>query len=501
VGGRERLGIVGDHTLGRVATATLTAALLGTLTGPALAAAVSADVVRDDGARSTNATGLTGSVVIDDGAAYMGDPWAWKGSAYEYPSVKLTITVDDPGLDLLPQAWAVSRDGSTWEEHELLSYGTFDHVYELIRTNVDEGVKKVWVRFQDSLGNWSAPVTDTITLRYDYAGHVIVGDGSGFVDSFIVPVRFGIDVEPPEGIASVWLSSNYLGCSPQPYDADCGAKKFTWSAGMTINWDMRTAAYLGSTLQGPRRVIAWVVSTTGRVARLDQDRFIIDREEPVSGPPRPAFDTGTTMSDTTTAANVSTIIKWTTASSGSPIDETRLQQSTNSGTWTSVSLATATATSATRSLSPSATYRFRSKSGDTAGNWSDWTSGATFRVIPIQQHSDSIRYSGTWHTQVRSDASGGSIRYARGVGAKASRTFTGRGVAVVAPRTPTGGEFDVYIDGSRVKSVYLTSEAYQPRRIVYSKSWASSDTHTIMIVKKYENTEFPIFLDAFLVLK
>ena len=470
-----------------MAAAALAASVLAALIGPTAAAAA--------------ATSITGSVVIDDGAAYFGDPWAWKGSAYEYPSVKLTITVSDGGSAIAPMAWAVSRDGTTWEQHPLDSYGTFDHQYELIRTSVDEGVKKVWVKFQDGLGGWSAPVTDTITLRYDYAGHVVVGDGTGYIDSFIVPVRFVIDVDPPEGIASVWLSSNYLGCSPQPYDAECGAKQFTWTPGMTINWDMRTSAYLGSTQEGPRRVIAWVVSTTGRVARLDQERFTIDREEPVSGPPRPAFDTGSTLSDTTTASHVSTVVKWTSSSTGSPVDETRLQQSTNSGTWTSVALTTPAATSATRSLSPKATYRFRSKSGDTAGNWSDWTAGSTFRVIAIQQYSDSIRYAGTWHTQVRSDASGGSIRYARGLGAKASRTFAGRGVAIVAPRTPTGGQFDVYVDGKRVKTIFLLSETYQPRRVVYSRSWATSGTHTITMVKKYENSDYPIFLDAILVLK
>jgi hypothetical protein len=79
--------------------------------------------------------------------------------------------------------------------------------------------------------------------------------------------------------------------------------------------------------------------------------------------------------------------------------------------------------------------------------------------------------------------------------------FTGRGIAVVAPRSPIGGEMSVYIDGRLIKTVYLYGSTYQARRVVFSKSWASSGTHTIAVVKKYANPDAPISLDAFLVLK
>lgn len=446
-------------------------------------------------------TGPTGSVVIDGGAATFGDPWAWKGSAYTFPSVRLTISVTDAGPAIQPRAWAVSRDGSTWEQRQLTSYGTFEHEYELITMNVDEGVKTVWVKFQDGLGNWSAPVTDTITLRYEQVGRVIVGDGSGYSGSFVVPVRFAIDVPPPEGIASVWLSSDYLGCSPQPYDAECAAKAYPWSEGMTISWDMRTTAYNGSTKEGYRRVIAWFVSNTGRVSQAAQAGFIIDREEPVTGAPRPMIPTNSIVSDTSTSSRVLTTIKWTSGGTGSPIATSQLQQRTNDGSWTAVSLTTRTATSASRSLSQAATYRFRSRTEDLAGNWSTWATGAEFRVRAIQQTSTSIRYGGTWYTKERPDASGGSLRLARAQGARASLTFTGRGIAVVAPRWLGGGEIDVYVDGTRIKTAYLYAQAYQARRVVFSKSWASSGTHTITIVKKYANPDYAIALDAFLVLK
>ena len=454
-------------------------------------------------------TAPTGTVVIDDDAPTMGDPWDWHNNGYTFPSVTLTITVSDAGPNLPPRAWAVSRDGKAWDQRPLDAYGTFEADYELIgSSNVDEGVKKVWVKWQDAAGNWSQPATDTITLRYEQAGRVVVGDGGGYEDSLVVPVRFPVDVVPPEGVASVWVSSDYAGCDVQPYDRECMARRYAWSPDLVINWDLRVVAYGGSTREGYRRVIAWFVSQTGRVSQWTGQGFIIDREEPVAGPPRPVIATnsvvgGTSSSSsaTATSSRVTASIRWSSRGTGSPIAANRLQQSTNRAAWATVVLTKPTATSATRTLSPNSTYRFRARSRDRAGNWSSWSTGATFKVAAIQQDSAAIRYSGRWHTQVRSDALGGSLRYARAPGARATMRFTGRGVAVVAPRFATGGDMNVYVDGRLVKMVYLYGSTYQPRRVVFSTSWATSGTHTIAVVKKYPNPDAPIALDALVVLK
>lgn len=445
-------------------------------------------------------TGPVGTVVIDGDAPTMGDPWGWRGPGYTFPSVRLTMTVVDAGPNLPPRAWAVSRDGTTWEQHPLDAYGTFEHEYELIGMNVDEGTKTVWVRWQDGAGNWSEPATDTITLRYQQVGRVIVGDGGGYMDRFVVPVRVPVDAVPPEGVASVWLASDYWGCDNQPYDRDCMARRYAWTPGMVISWDMRDPSYLGSTREGHRRVVAWFVSKTGRVSRLAQQGFIIDREEPVAGPPRPLIAVNSVVGETS-SSRVTASIRWSSGGTGSPIASNRLQQSTNSGSWTTVTLPVPTATTATRSLSPAASYRFRARSVDRAGNSSSWATGAAFRVAAKQQQSPAVRYGGTWTTKLRADASGGSLAIARAKGARATLTFTGRGIAVVAPRSLTGGEMNVYVDGAFIKSVHLWGTSYQPRRVVFSKSWTSSGTHTVSIVKKWANTDYPISLDAFVVLR
>jgi hypothetical protein len=60
---------------------------------------------------------------------------------------------------------------------------------------------------------------------------------------------------------------------------------------------------------------------------------------------------------------------------------------------------------------------------------------------------------------------------------------------------------DVYVDGKLVNTVYQHANVYQPRRVLYTTAWTSSGTHTISVVKKYWNRDFPIFLDGFVVLK
>ena len=68
--------------------------------------------------------------------------------------------------------------------------------------------------------------------------------------------------------------------------------------------------------------------------------------------------------------------------------------------------------------------------------------------------------------------------------ATATMRFTVRSVAVVAPRSSTGGEMNIYVDGKFAKSIYLYGSTYQPRRVVFSTSRTSSGTHTIAVVKK-----------------
>ena len=58
--------------------------------------------------------------------------------------------------------------------------------------------------------------------------------------------------------------------------------------------------------------------------------------------------------------------------------------------------------------------------------------------------------------------------------------FTGRGVAIVAPTSPTRGKAAVYVDGTYRGTIDLRSSTTRSRRVVYAISYGSSGTHTIV---------------------
>ena len=84
-----------------------------------------------------------------------------------------------------------------------------------------------------------------------------------------------------------------------------------------------------------------------------------------------------------------------------------------------------------------------------------------------------------------------------GLGARATLRFTGRAVAVVAPRGPGKGSIDVTIDGVRVATVDLAAPRSKPRRIVFASSALTPGDHVITVRTRRAGTE----LDAILVLE
>jgi hypothetical protein len=132
-------------------------------------------------------------------------------------------------------------------------------------------------------------------------------------------------------------------------------------------------------------------------------------------------------------------------------------------------------------LEPGHTYRFRVRAVDNAGNVGAWAYGSTFRLSSAQGSSSRIDYTGTWKTSTSSSFWGGSSRYAVAAGAKAKITVTGRSFAWIASVGPTRGTARVYVNGTLVATVNLQSSSTATRRVVFSKTWATSATRSIVI--------------------
>ncbi len=85
-------------------------------------------------------------------------------------------------------------------------------------------------------------------------------------------------------------------------------------------------------------------------------------------------------------------------------------------------------------------------------------------------------------------------------GAKAKLSFTGRNVAWGAPKSAVRGQAEVWVDGVKETTVDLYSSTTLARRVVFSKSWAFSGSHTVEVRVLGTAGRPRVDVDAFVVL-
>lgn len=187
------------------------------------------------------------------------------------------------------------------------------------------------------------------------------------------------------------------------------------------------------------------------------------------------------------------------------ISRYELQQSVDGGAYAAVALPAATATTKSLSLSPGRGYTFRVRATDGAGNTSDWSYGPRFTVDAQQEDGAAVMYTGAWTQQSATSAYGGATRYATAAGARASFGFTGRDVAWVAPKGPDKGKAEIWLDGAKAATVDLYAASAQPRRAVFTKTFASSGSHTLEVrvlgTKRTSSSGTRVDADAFVALR
>ncbi|HYH91951.1 MAG TPA: hypothetical protein VD763_02240, partial [Candidatus Saccharimonadales bacterium] len=152
-------------------------------------------------------------------------------------------------------------------------------------------------------------------------------------------------------------------------------------------------------------------------------------------------------------------------------------------------------------LSLTSDYEFRVRAVDGAGNWSPWKEVAApldFRVV--SDRSSSITYKGTWKRAAVASATNLVRTTSTATGATASYQFTGRGIALVMPRSSVRGRVTIYIDGVNVAVVDTYSRTVQARRVVFHKTWASAGTHRITVRVNGTSGRRTVSIDGFVVL-
>ena len=84
-------------------------------------------------------------------------------------------------------------------------------------------------------------------------------------------------------------------------------------------------------------------------------------------------------------------------------------------------------------------------------------------------------------------------------GAWARYTFTGKGIAVVMPRSPSRAWVEVRIDGVYVGKFSLWASSLKARQTVFSRGWSTSATRSIELRTVTSSSRKLVSLDAFVV--
>jgi hypothetical protein len=280
---------------------------------------------------------------------------------------------------------------------------------------------------------------------------------------------------------------------------------YGWSPSVTIEAGDATYAgarwgdYVGVAADPAGTAAVWQaneVAASDGTWRTVVSRLIFDLVPPTTTAPTQAFVVPATLGST-----VPVSLSWTGADATSGIAGYTIGQDVDGAGWESLE-SSAAGTSVTRSVFPSGhTYRYRVQAVDGYGNLSTPATGPDLAPALAQQTASGVTYSGTWRSAESTVYSGGSVRYATAANARATYTFSGRNVAIVATKSRTRGSFKVYVDGAYQTTVSLFRATSLARQLVYQHGWATSGSHRIQLVVLGTSGHPRVDLDAFVVLK
>ncbi|MEO7118834.1 MAG: hypothetical protein ABIZ34_07675 [Candidatus Limnocylindrales bacterium] len=199
----------------------------------------------------------------------------------------------------------------------------------------------------------------------------------------------------------------------------------------------------------------------------------------------------------TVASNgsVPTQVSWFDGGAGPTPTGFELQQQTGTAAFAGVTINPGP-TTANVSLQPAKSYVFRVRAlygGDPPGNWSTCPPAK----LTLAQESKAS-YRKTWSTVNTSTASGGSTRRTSVRNATATFKFTGRTAALVAPVGANYGRAKVFVDNVLEGYVDLHASSSAARRIVWVRTWATSDPRTVKFVVEATSGHPQFEVDALL---
>jgi len=184
----------------------------------------------------------------------------------------------------------------------------------------------------------------------------------------------------------------------------------------------------------------------------------------------------------------------------SPIASYQLQASKNGGAWGGSITTPGSKTDIRYTLAFDATYRFRVRAMDAAGNWSPWVEAVgTSRIHAYDDRSSLLEHTGSWSHTTSASAYATTLSGATAAGARFAINFTGHSVAYISPKGPHLGKAKVYVDGAYIGTITLGTAASASRQVIFARYFPAGGTHRLMIVVVGGGTNPLVRLDAFVV--
>jgi subtilisin len=241
-----------------------------------------------------------------------------------------------------------------------------------------------------------------------------------------------------------------------------------------------------------------VTGVIGDATRRVTVRIRVDGDAPTMPAPRLTPLKGSRFDTTSYLARVG----WAAATDPtSPIGRYLAQAKAGTDAWGTASMTGPTTLFVERRVQVGPAYAIRARAVDTSGNASAWSEVSPVTSRVVQDGSHLLARTGTWRHAYGTAMSGGSTWYARANGASLSCAFTGRGLAVVMPYGPGRGRAQIWVDGSLAGTLDMYRSTVSSRRIVLSRSWASSGPHVVRVVVLGTPGRPRVDVDAFLVIR
>ena len=219
-------------------------------------------------------------------------------------------------------------------------------------------------------------------------------------------------------------------------------------------------------------------ATSGPQVRTKTVTLTVDATPPVVRPPALGPVAGTTFSTSSFAARGT----WHAATDAHGIARYQAAWQVDGHGWSKAVSLGASTLGVRRTFVVGHGYQLRVRAEDKLGNWSAWVTAPAFTASVVQDTSPIFVRTGTWSRYRNTAMSGGTTLDAKAKGASLTGTFTGRGIAIIAPLGTTRGKAQVWIDGTLAWTLDLHRSSPVARRVVAARTWLTSRSRQIRIV-------------------